>query len=256
MPRPRRSWRWRTASPAAAKFFISAPFMIVGLFPARCRIQPIMPTVVDFPLVPATPTPRVARVEEVGEKPRARGDGGADATRGLHVGDRFLDRGGGDQDLTGAAHAAAILRMQRDATRAQKIESFGVASLVERAVRTLDPIRPWPGRSERGGSCHYRRRRKRSNLRSRDIGGIYKRCRSSATRAGAAGMSREKCRIGVVAPGSRMTPEVAEKTQALAASLYPDRTIRDFLPSPVFRFARAFRRRRRTTREGISRHRQ
>ena len=45
------------------KFFISAPFMIVGLFPARCRIQPIMPTVVDLPLVPATPTPKAAELK-------------------------------------------------------------------------------------------------------------------------------------------------------------------------------------------------
>jgi muramoyltetrapeptide carboxypeptidase len=36
-------------------------------------------------------------------------------------------------------------------------------------------------------------------------------------------MSKEKCRIGVVAPASRMSLEVAEKAQALAASLYPDR---------------------------------
>jgi muramoyltetrapeptide carboxypeptidase len=35
-------------------------------------------------------------------------------------------------------------------------------------------------------------------------------------------MSKEKCRIGVVAPGSRMSPEVAERVQALAGSLYPD----------------------------------
>jgi len=36
-------------------------------------------------------------------------------------------------------------------------------------------------------------------------------------------MSKEKCRIGVVAPASRMSPEVAARVQALAASLYPDR---------------------------------
>ncbi len=36
-------------------------------------------------------------------------------------------------------------------------------------------------------------------------------------------MSKEKCRIGVVAPASRMSLEVAGKVQALAASLYPDR---------------------------------
>jgi len=37
-------------------------------------------------------------------------------------------------------------------------------------------------------------------------------------------MSNEKCRIGVVAPASPMSPEVALKVQALAGSLYPDRT--------------------------------
>ena len=37
--------------PPSMKFFMSAPFMIVGCLPARCRIQPIMPTVVDSGLV-------------------------------------------------------------------------------------------------------------------------------------------------------------------------------------------------------------
>ncbi len=36
------------------KFFITAPFMIVGSRPAACKIQPIMPVVVDLPLVPPT----------------------------------------------------------------------------------------------------------------------------------------------------------------------------------------------------------
>ena len=40
--------------PCAMKLFMSAPFMIVGLLPARCRIQPIIATVVLLPLVPAT----------------------------------------------------------------------------------------------------------------------------------------------------------------------------------------------------------
>jgi muramoyltetrapeptide carboxypeptidase len=35
-------------------------------------------------------------------------------------------------------------------------------------------------------------------------------------------MSREKCRIAVVAPASRISPDVAGKVQAAAASLYPD----------------------------------
>lgn len=42
--------------------------------------------------------------------------------------------------------------------------------------------------------------------------------------AGGLCMSRKTCRIGVVAPASRMAPEVADKVPALARSLYPDRT--------------------------------
>ncbi|MGA9279986.1 MAG: LD-carboxypeptidase, partial [Pseudolabrys sp.] len=37
-------------------------------------------------------------------------------------------------------------------------------------------------------------------------------------------MSKERYRIGVVAPASRMAPEVAERVPALARSLYPDGT--------------------------------
>jgi muramoyltetrapeptide carboxypeptidase len=37
-------------------------------------------------------------------------------------------------------------------------------------------------------------------------------------------MSSERCKIGVVAPASRMSPEVATRVLALAGRLYPDRT--------------------------------
>jgi muramoyltetrapeptide carboxypeptidase len=37
-------------------------------------------------------------------------------------------------------------------------------------------------------------------------------------------MTGEKRRIGVAAPGSRMSPDVADRVRALAGSLYPDRT--------------------------------
>jgi muramoyltetrapeptide carboxypeptidase len=47
-------------------------------------------------------------------------------------------------------------------------------------------------------------------------------------------MSREKRRIGVVAPASRMSPEVAVKVQALAESLYPDRTPEIFFHPQCF----------------------
>ncbi len=141
--RPRRRARWQTASLASMKFFMSAPFMIVGPFPARCRIHPIMPTVVDLPLVPATPTLSAERLKSSREKPRARDDGGADTMRGLYVGDRLLNGGGGDKDLIGSPDAAAILRMQQHAARPQEIKSLGIAPLIERAVGTLDP--PAPG---------------------------------------------------------------------------------------------------------------
>ena len=37
------------------KLFMTAPFRIVGLRPARSNIHPTIPVVVDLPLVPATP---------------------------------------------------------------------------------------------------------------------------------------------------------------------------------------------------------
>src|SRR5262245_63786567 len=37
-------------------------------------------------------------------------------------------------------------------------------------------------------------------------------------------MNKERSRIGVVAPASRMSPEVAVRVPTLARSLYPDRT--------------------------------
>jgi len=37
-------------------------------------------------------------------------------------------------------------------------------------------------------------------------------------------MSRQRCRIGVIAPASRMSAEVAERVPPLAKSLYPERT--------------------------------
>jgi muramoyltetrapeptide carboxypeptidase len=37
-------------------------------------------------------------------------------------------------------------------------------------------------------------------------------------------VSRERCKIGVVAPASRLSPEVAARVPALAQRLYPDRT--------------------------------
>ena len=80
-------------------------------------------------------------VEKLGKELSAGCDDGTDTTRGLHVGDRLLDSGGGNQDLTGPTNAAAILRMQQHATW-RKIKPFCIATLVKRAVRTLYPSTP------------------------------------------------------------------------------------------------------------------
>jgi muramoyltetrapeptide carboxypeptidase len=47
-------------------------------------------------------------------------------------------------------------------------------------------------------------------------------------------MSKERCRIGVVAPASRMSPEVAVRVPNLARSLYPDRTPQIFFHPQCF----------------------
>jgi muramoyltetrapeptide carboxypeptidase len=47
-------------------------------------------------------------------------------------------------------------------------------------------------------------------------------------------MGKAKCRIGVVAPASRLSPEVAEKVLTLAGSLYPDGTPEIFFHPQCF----------------------
>ena len=88
----------------------------------------------------------------MGEKPRASGDGGTNTTRGLHVGDRLLNSGGGDQDLLSSPDATAILRMKQHPMCTQKIKFFGIAPLVERSVRTLYPSAP--GLDDQGERGH------------------------------------------------------------------------------------------------------
>ena len=125
--------------PPSMKFFMSAPFMIVGRLPARSRIQPIMPTVVDLPLVPATPTLKSARLNSsassfarvmmVAPTRRAACTSGTVSSTAVEV----------TRIWSAAADAAAVLRVQHDPAAAQEIESFGVASLVERAVGAFHP---------------------------------------------------------------------------------------------------------------------
>src|SRR5580765_7474074 len=47
-------------------------------------------------------------------------------------------------------------------------------------------------------------------------------------------MSTKRCRIGVVAPASRMSPDVAVRVPALAGRLYPDRTPEIFFHPQCF----------------------
>ena len=48
-----------------AKFFITAPFMIVGSRPAWVMIQPVMPVTVDLPEVPPMAIPKGAALNNV-----------------------------------------------------------------------------------------------------------------------------------------------------------------------------------------------
>ena len=79
---------------ALAKFFISAPFMMVGSSPARAEIQPIMAVVVDLPLVPATPTLVAGRVEQLRQQLGAGHDLGRRPAGRRRRRDGLLDRGG------------------------------------------------------------------------------------------------------------------------------------------------------------------
>ena len=85
------------------KFFMIAPFMIVGSRPACCRIQPIMPVVVDLPLVPPTRDALRRGIEELGEQFRAPHQGHAEPPRSLHVRHRLFDGRRCHQNLLGTA---------------------------------------------------------------------------------------------------------------------------------------------------------
>src|SRR5579864_5996331 len=162
-------------------------------------------------------------IEELSKKLCAGGDNGADTTRGLHVGYRLLDGSGGDQDLTRAANAAAVLRMKQDAARAEKIESFRISSLIEGAIRTLDPsaLRLDDQREGRHAATANAAEKVVSELLHwQKSTSIADEGQLDPRRA----MSEARCKIGVVAPSSRMSADVATRVPALAKRLYPDRT--------------------------------
>src|SRR5262249_7893209 len=75
----------------------------------------------------------------------------------------------------------------------------------------------------RAGSFHYPPRRKKSNLRPRGPLAKSRRVADDVQCRLGTWMSKGLCRIRVVAPASRMSPEVAQRVPMLARSLYPDR---------------------------------
>ncbi len=104
------------------KFVITAPFITVGSRPVAFRIQPIMPVVVDLPLVPATPMLEGAALNSSASSAPRGDQRAAQPPCGLDVRHRLLDRGRGDDDLRRVDDAAAVLREQRDAAGAQEVE--------------------------------------------------------------------------------------------------------------------------------------
>src|SRR4051794_24606864 len=121
--------------------------------------------------------------------------------------------------------------MQQQALRAQKVESLGIAPLVERAVRTLDPSAAGPDdQGERGHATTADAAKKviswgehRRNLQAPPM-----KCNAGEA------MSNKKCRIAVVAPASPISPDVADKAQAVAESLYPDAGVEIFFHPQCF----------------------
>src|SRR4051812_28238373 len=109
--------------------------------------------------------------------------------------------------------------MQQDAPRTQKVESFGIASLVQRAIRTFDPSAfGLDDQSERGHATTSDAAKKVISW-----GEHWRNLQAPPMKCNAGGaMSNQKCRIAVAAPGSRISLDVADKVQALAGSLYPD----------------------------------
>src|SRR5271154_3919283 len=74
-----------------------------------------------------------------------------------------------------------------------------------------------------GESCRYRRCHRKSNLHVGTSANATSIAGEGQLDRGAR-MRGEKCKIGVVAPASRMSPDVATSVPALAARLYPERT--------------------------------
>ena len=117
-----------------AKFFITAPFMTVGSRPVACRIQPIMPVVVDLPLVPATPMALGAALNSSASS-SARSISRARTRRAACTSGTVSSTAADVTTIvSGLVTPDAVLRKERDPVGAQELELLGQAALVERAV--------------------------------------------------------------------------------------------------------------------------
>src|ERR1019366_1937066 len=196
--------------------------MMVGSCPARSRIQPIMPVVVDLPLVPATPMRWAAALNSSASSSArvmmARSSRRADWTSGMLSSTapditriwprRFTPLPSWGCRATPRPRRKSNRAVLRPWSSARSEPSTTPPRAKTISARGVMPLPPTPQKKEAWPGI---------------IAGPYERRPGGATGPSALGakrMSREWLKIGVVATASRMAPEVAERVPALARSLY------------------------------------
>ena len=96
-----------------------------------------------FAAGPGNADPLRRGVEQFGERFRPAHAPGADPLGRGDIGHAVLDRGGSDEDLSGPADAAAVLRMQADAAAVQIVElGRGLLPARCRVERAVGPFHP------------------------------------------------------------------------------------------------------------------
>ena len=96
-----------------------------------------------FAAGPGNADPLRHGVEQFGEHSRPAHAPGADPLGRGDIGHAVLDRGGSDEDLSGPADAAAVLRMQADAAAVQIVElGRGLLPARCRVERAVGPFHP------------------------------------------------------------------------------------------------------------------
>ena len=178
-----------------------------------------MPTVVDFPLVPATPTLKAealkssarsfARVVTAAPMRRAACTSGMVSSTAAEVTRIWLAR----RMPLPSCGCSSTPRERRKSNRSV-LRPWSSA----RSEPSTRPPPAWMIKGERGHATTADAAKKviswgehRRNLQASPM-----KCNAGEA------MSNEKCRIAVVAPASRISPDVADKVRAVAGSLYPD----------------------------------